>query len=201
MFQKCRLFKVIKSKSWNVPGNSFCMSKNPDMGKNRKSEKSGVFRIFSEIRSPGKEVFFTVITRPWWANHVLLLRLDRPSHVGPLGCQSREPLTDKFLIYEQRFESEGPLNQWKLTKSTRYMFQQIRGVFFAEKKPLRDEPRPRGAGRDPEIDNKLQNPQDTCSKNPGACFLPTKKNCGMSLDHGVLGGALKSMKSDNDTQM
>ena len=51
-----------------------------------------------------------------------------------LGCPSREPLSDKFLIYEDRFESEGPViyEQW-------------------------------------------QNPQDTRSENPGACFFTKKK--------------------------
>ena len=35
--------------------------------------------------------------------------------------------------------------------------QKSRGVFFAEKTtPLWDEPRPRGAGRDPEIDENRQ---------------------------------------------
>jgi len=39
--KKCQLFKMSKLKSWNVPGNSFRMSKNPDMGENWKSENVG----------------------------------------------------------------------------------------------------------------------------------------------------------------
>ena len=43
IFEKCRLFKMTKLKSCNMSGNSFRISKNPDVGKNPKSEKSTHF--------------------------------------------------------------------------------------------------------------------------------------------------------------
>ena len=41
--------------------------------------------------------------------------------------------------------------------------------------------------------NILQNPQETCSTNPGARLLSKKSACNRIMDHGVLGGTPKSM--------
>ena len=81
IFQKCRLFKMPKLKSWNVPGNVFRISKNPDMRKSWKSEKSRFGGLFSEIRSPVPGAIVTKwipcpATGPKWV----------PDFVEPLGA-------------------------------------------------------------------------------------------------------------------
>ena len=57
-------------------------------------------------------------------------------------------------------QTRGPSNRWKITKSTRYMLQKSRGMFFQGKKRLRQlRHRRKGLGY-PEIDGKWQNSQD-----------------------------------------
>mgnify|MGYP002807781407 CR=1 FL=1 len=64
----------------------------------------------------------------------------------------------------------------KIDKIHKIHAPKIQGrVFSEEKKTLRDAHRPRGGGREPKIGKKRQHPQDTCSKNPGACFFRKQK--------------------------
>ena len=49
IFEKCRLFKMSKLESCNVSGNSFRISKNHDMGKNRKSGKSRFYEKLTNL--------------------------------------------------------------------------------------------------------------------------------------------------------
>ena len=48
------------------------------------------------------------------------------------------------------------------------------------------------------IDKDQENQQNTCSNNQGACFFRKKSACGKHIDHGVLGGTLKSTKNENN---
>ena len=50
-FRKCLLSNMSKLKSWNVAGNSFRMSKNPDMGKIHNPTKHHVYMV-GVARSP-----------------------------------------------------------------------------------------------------------------------------------------------------
>ena len=53
---------------------------------------------------------------------------------GSLGYRSREPLTDKFLIYEQRFESGGSLTCLLVEQEDMLSCGTRRHVFFEHKK-------------------------------------------------------------------
>ena len=61
------------------------------------------------------------------------------------------------------------LKRMKTNKIHKMHTPEILGhVYFEETKSrLRQDHRPRGAWRDPKIDEQLQNPQDACSKHPG----------------------------------
>ncbi len=56
----------------------------------------------------------------------------------------------------------GNLKYMKVDKIHKIHDQKIQGGVFSRKTKLRDEPRPRGAWRDPKIDEHSHNPQDPC---------------------------------------
>ena len=75
VFQKCRLFNMSKLKSWNVPGSSFRISKNPDVEKvgNRKFTPENHFQkyevafwIDSGLCTPGPGVWKTLGNYKRW---------------------------------------------------------------------------------------------------------------------------------------
>ena len=84
-------------KSWNVPGNSFCMSPNPEIGTNRKSPKYcfGATKLIA-IRRPG-----FMITR----RHCT----PQPQGVVAKGPSVIPPDQVKGLIFVSVFETLGPV--------------------------------------------------------------------------------------------
>ena len=73
---------------------------------------------------------------------------------------------------------------------------QIQGCVFLRKKSPCGRHIDHGVvGGTQQITKNQQNPQDTCSKIPGAYFFSEKQSpCGKHIDHGVVGGVLKWKK-------
>ena len=141
---------------------------------------------------------------PYHVKHLWLRRMI-PHLEAPLGGASRHgnPMksyvrrrADLALVYNlSQFACSNPdtknqnpdtikstkidKHRYKSTKSTRCMLRKSRSVFFQEKKApaaaATQTQRAWGTLKSTKIGKHRQHPQNTCSKNPGACFFTKKK--------------------------